>query len=314
MSDAQRWLLLVFSGVFGLLLGSFLNVVIFRLPRQCLSIWRQARSRCPRCRALIAGYDNLPVVSWLILRGRCRSCRAPISGRYVAVELLTGVLVAWLAHAQLWPSGLPAGLQAYAPADSFQRSLLWAAQVYVTASLVAASFIDFEFRILPTEINYLGAGLGLAACTIFPFLHLGAQSEALIEVLGGADPGPWARAGAAFAVSLLGLTVGAALTKAIAVVGTAVFRKDAMGMGDVKLMAFLGSWMGWRATLLLFVLGCFFGSLYGVLQWPFSRKLRGVEIWFGPFLAIGALLMLFAGGAVNRLLDAYIALFRVEGP
>ncbi len=313
MTAEQKLVLFIGAGLFGLLLGSFLNVCIFRLPRQCMSIWKQTRSRCPKCRAFIAWYDNFPVVSWLVLKGRCRACRNPISPRYVVVELLTGGLVLWLAAARFYPGG-PAGIASgYHPTpDDFQQGLLWASQVYLVAALIVSAFIDFDFRILPDEINYSGLFAGLAMCTAFPFLHLGApiyigefftQAPGLLSSKIGSYP-------AAFAASALGAGAGAGMTYFIRLVGTPLFRREAMGLGDVKLMAFLGAWLGWRAILITFMLGCLFGSIYGLVQLPFTRKMG--EIWFGPFLALGALLFVVAGHTVDRVLETAIAALRAR--
>ncbi len=311
MTPEQRLVLFVGAGLFGLLLGSFLNVCIFRLPRQCMSIWRQTRSRCPKCRAFIAWYDNFPVISWMVLGGKCRSCRNPISPRYWIVELLTGGLVLWLAAARFYPNSPAAMASGYAPkpGDDFQQGVLWAAQVYLVAALVVQAFIDFDFKILSNEISYSGLFAGLVLCTAFPFLQIGAPIY-LGEFFSASPDWLSAKIGvhpAALAASVLGAAAGAAATWVVKAAGDAVYRTDAMGWGDVKLMAFLGAWLGWRAILITFMLGCFFGSLYGLLQWPFTRKLEGVKIWFGPFLALGALLFVVAGrsldGALARSLD-----------
>ena len=98
----------------------------------------------------------------------------------------------------------------------------------------------------------------------------------------------------------------------VRVFGEAVFRREAMGMGDVKLMGFLGAWLGWRAALILFVLGSFYGTIYALAQLPVTKKLRGVEIWFGPFLALGALTMILAGGVVDRAIEAYFSAIRAR--
>src|SRR5262245_39570558 len=143
--DDRRLLYLIFAGAFGLIVGSFLNVVIFRLPRACMSI-AGGRSRCPGCRRQIAWYDNIPVLSWIVLRGRCRTCREPISARYALVELLTGALFAWAAYVQLY----------VAPGEDVHRVTVFAIQAYLISAIVAATFIDIDFQILPDEINYSG--------------------------------------------------------------------------------------------------------------------------------------------------------------
>jgi len=211
----QRWFVVGFLFVFGAVVGSFLNVVIHRLPHPDLSIVRP-RSRCPRCDALVRWYDNIPLLSFALLRARCRGCGGAISWRYPLVELLTAGLAVAL-FLQLGP-GL--GLPLY---------------FVFCASLVAISFIDLDHQIIPNEISLPGilAGFGVS------FLgYDGFWIESLIGIAVGGG-------------GLLLLTMGWALIRG----------KWAMGMGDVKLLAMIGAWLGWRA--LLFVL--LFASLQGVL-------------------------------------------------
>src|SRR5262245_44820263 len=132
MNSDQRLVLLIFAGIFGLLVGSFLNVCIFRLPRECMSIVKP-RSRCVSCRAFIAWYDNLPVVSWLVLGGKCRHCKAPISFRYVAVELLTGAIFAWAAYVQLYHGR---------PDWEWERAVWFGVQAGLASALIVCTFID----------------------------------------------------------------------------------------------------------------------------------------------------------------------------
>src|SRR5262245_4244871 len=151
MTPDQRLVLFVFSGLLGLLVGSFLNVCIFRLPRECMSIVRP-RSRCVSCRAFIAWYDNIPVFSWLILGGRCRHCRVRISPRYVLVELLTSAIFLWAAHVQLYEGTLR---------PEWHRAVWFAIQAGLASSLIVCTFIDLEFTILPDEITLSGIVAGL---------------------------------------------------------------------------------------------------------------------------------------------------------
>ncbi len=312
MSDEQKLVLLAGGSVFGLLLGSFLNVCIFRLPRQCMSIWRQTRSKCPKCRTLIAWYDNIPVFSWLALGGRCRNCSKPISPRYVLVELLTGATVAWLTWGALYPESWSARLSGYAPASVFEDGLVWASRVYLAAVLIVSTFIDFEFKILPDETNTSGLLAGFAICTVFPVAHLGGALDLMppfveeVRPLKEVMPALLAQLSAC----ALGAAAGAGSTHVIRVFGGMLFGREAMGFGDVKLMGFLGAWLGWRAILLTFMLGCLFGSLYGILQFPFTRRMKNTEIAFGPFLALGALLFVLGARGVERALAAFMDLTR----
>lgn len=270
MSDSQRIVLLVFSGVFGLLIGSFLNVCIFRLPRNCMSLVKP-RSRCPKCLHLIAWHDNIPVASWLALGGKCRHCRAPISPRYLLVELLTGALFLYAGWRQLYAPG-PAGPE---------RAILFAVHASFLGAMIVCTFIDLEFRILPDEITLPGVVLALAVSGFFPELIHPAGPPVGVKVpfLSGLLASAW------------GAFVGGSSIYLVGVFGKILFRKEAMGLGDVKYMAMAGALLGWRGVLLTFVLACLFGSLYGIGKLVAVRRMGYVP--FGPFLSLGALSMLF---------------------
>ena len=275
MTETHRLVYTIFAGALGLLVGSFLNVCIFRLPRNCMSIVRP-RSRCTRCLRLIAWYDNFPVASWLILGGKCRGCREPISIRYPLVEILTGAIFAWAAYVQIYRSSDPMS----------DRAVWFAVWAYLASTLIVCTFIDLDFRILPDEITLSGIVLGLACSTAFPFLYR--------DQLPAPDWNPHLRGAVAAG---LGAVMGGGTIYAIGVLGKLVFRKDAMGLGDVKLMAFLGAFLGWKAILLTLVLGCFAGSGYGIGRMILTRRMRGGYIPFGPFLAIGGWFSLVHGQA-----------------
>ncbi|MBI2901174.1 MAG: prepilin peptidase [Planctomycetes bacterium] len=281
----------LFAAAFGLLVGSFLNVCIFRLPRNCMSIVRP-RSRCTKCLRLIAWYDNFPVFSYLALGGRCRGCGERISPRYPLVELLTGAVFTWAAYAQIH----------HGAGSGSDRAVLFAVQAYLSATLIVCTFIDLDFRILPDEITLSGIVLGLVCGGAFPLLH------------GRMLPGlPWNLHVRGLLASGLGAFVGGGTIYAVGVLGKLLFKKEAMGLGDVKLMAFLGAFLGWKSILLTLVLGCFVGAAYGIVQFFFTRKLRGVYVPFGPFLAAGAMTMIFLSPQVYGLLDGYMNLFRRAG-
>jgi len=288
VSDSHRLVFAISAGALGLLVGSFLNVCIFRLPRNCMSIVRP-RSRCLVCLRGIAWYDNVPVLSWLILGGKCRGCGTRISIRYPMVELLTGIVFAWAAYEQLYRAEGPLS----------DRAVVFAVQAYLAGALIACTFIDLDFRILPDEITLSGIVLGLACGTAFPFLY-GARLPAL----------EWNLHLRALAAAALGAFVGGGSIFAVGVLGKLLFRKEAMGLGDVKLMAFLGAFLGWRGILLTFLLGCCAGSIYGIGQFFFTRKLRGVYVPFGPFLAFGAMAMIFFSAHVYGWIDAYMSYAR----
>jgi leader peptidase (prepilin peptidase)/N-methyltransferase len=301
MSPDQQLVLLVFAGIFGLLVGSFLNVCIFRLPRECMSIVRP-RSRCVHCRAFIAWYDNIPVASWILLGGKCRRCRAPISPRYAAVELLTGIAFAWAAYVQLYHPMLPS--------EPWQRGAWFAIQAYLTSALIVCTFIDLEFTILPDEITKSGIVLGLvagaAAPVIYfftgpewggwnlvepPGLHLIAREETRSAVKG-------------FATAALGAIAGGGSIWLVGLLGKLLFRKEAMGLGDVKLLAFLGAFLGPRSVLAGFFVAVLLGALFGIGKFVVHRRMGYVP--FGPFLSAGALAMVFAGRQIWSLFDLYI--------
>jgi leader peptidase (prepilin peptidase)/N-methyltransferase len=282
MGEAERALFQVFAALFGLVVGSFLNVCIFRLPRNCMSV-AGPRSRCPRCLRTIPWHDNIPVLSWVALRGRCRFCRAPISPRYAAVELLTGALFAWAAARLLWGPRDPGAREA----------ALFLVHAWFLGSMIVCTFIDLDFRILPDEVTLSGTAIGVAVSTAFPFLHEGGLPAAIGN--------PHA---AALVASTLGAVVGAGTLWGVGVLGKLVFRKEAMGFGDVKYMAMIGSVLGWKGVLLTFVLACLFGSIVGVGKYLAVRRMGYVP--FGPFLSAGALVMLLIPEWVDRAVRAYL--------
>jgi leader peptidase (prepilin peptidase)/N-methyltransferase len=264
-------------GVLGAIIGSFLNVVIHRVPRE-ESIAFPA-SHCPSCDTAIRPYDNIPVVSWAVLRGRCRACRAPISARYPAVELLTGVLFAltYLLH-----SGLTLSL----PFD-----------LVFVAAIVALVFIDAEHMLLPNVITYPGIALALVARVVVPNLYGvaalgGEQTPAWLLSLGGA---------------LLGALAGGGFLWLVGWLWERVRGVEAMGLGDVKMMFMVGAFLGWPLTMLTIFVGVFTGSLAGVAA-MFRRGERDMQMLlpFGIFLGLGSLVSLLFG---TRIIDWYIGKF-----
>lgn len=245
--------LVIFTVIGGLFIGSFLNVCIWRLPREEQVV--RGRSYCPGCRHLIAWYDNLPVVSFILLGRRCRSCRAPISWRYPAVELLTAGGVA--AVVSRWGITGPA--------------LVYAA---VVCSLIVVSFIDATHQMIPDEITLPGVGLGLAASVAWPALH------------------GTAHRGAALLQGAVGALVGGGAIYLMGLLGRWMFKKEAMGGGDVKLMAMLGAVLGWQRILLVFFIAPFFGSLVGI---PLKLWRRTELLPYGPFLSMATVVVLWWG-------------------
>lgn len=240
--------------VLGSIYGSFLNVAVHRLPRD-ESLVRPG-SRCPRCRAPIAWFDNVPILSWLLLRGRCRGCRRPISARYPAVEAASGLLAAalWLR----WP-GAPA----------------WAgAATLAGGALLAVAMIDAETMLIPDELSLGLVAAGILAAPWNPYVS---------------GAGPWW----AVARSLRGAGLGFAMGWLIAEIGEAAMKKEALGGGDVKLLAGVGAWAGATGAFDCLLLGSLAGSIYGVCLILAGRAGRSDPIPFGPFLAAGAVFDLF---------------------
>ena len=248
--------------MFGACVGSFLNVCIYRMPRD-QSIVRP-RSRCPRCRRMIAWYDNIPLLSFIALAAHCRHCRKPIHWRYPLVEALSGALtVAVLSRFGITPVGL-----------------IYAA---FALSLVAVSFIDIDFQIIPDEISLGGLVVGVVASALVPSLHGGST---VMQALGR---------------SLLGAFVGGGVLYATGALGTLMFRKEAMGGGDIKLLAMAGSILGWKAVMLTFFLAPLLALGPGIVVLLFRRS---HVIPYGPFLSIALLVALFAGPQILALSGA----------
>ncbi|HVH86164.1 MAG TPA: prepilin peptidase, partial [Terriglobales bacterium] len=229
--------------LFGLVFGSFLNVVIYRVPRG-LSVVKP-RSACPNCGAAVRGYDNIPVLSWIILRGRCRDCRHPISPRYAVVELLCGFL---FVSAYFYAAPLTSQLALW--------TLLKLCIFFFL--LLGLIFIDFEHHLLPDALTIPGLLIGLALSLLIP---VGGLPHALIRrILALQWPLP--------VVSLLESLFGAALGALfIYVVGELYFRVrhiEGMGFGDVKLMAMVGAFLGAELTLFTIFAGALLGSFFGL--------------------------------------------------
>ena len=265
--------------LFGAIVGSFLNVVIYRLPRGEFRS-KGKRSVCPQCRAAIAWYDNIPVLGWLLLRGRARCCGARISIRYPIVEALTAGLFGLLWwYGPLAPMVREATLIGAFPTLDSTRVVGYAFQAWFVSVLVACTFIDIDHRILPDALTKPTMVVGCVGALLVPGLagrlHLDGVSPALDSLL----------------FSGLGLAAGYAVTLGVLKGAKLVFGKDAMGYGDVKFMAAIGAFVGWEGVLLTFFLGSVLGAIGGSIH----RLVTGdAYVFFGPFLAVGALLSLFA--------------------
>jgi len=239
--------LLLLALVMGLCLGSFLNVVIYRLPLGQSLLW--PRSRCTKCGYELRAYDNVPVLSWVLLGGKCRQCRAPISAQYPIVEIVTGllfVLVVWVT---------PVGP-------------LLASRLVLLTMLVALFGIDLEHQILPNVITLPGIVIGL----MFSFV----------------GPPGWQDAA-------IGAAVGAGVLYGIAAAYYAVRREEGLGMGDVKMLAMIGAFLGWKAVLVTLVLSSFSGAAIGMALIAAQRGNMKLALPFGTFLAVGAMAAMLIG-------------------
>jgi leader peptidase (prepilin peptidase)/N-methyltransferase len=247
MSSAS---ILVLAGVLGLSVGSFLNVCIYRLPRQQSLV--SPPSRCPRCGRQLRWFDNIPVVSWVALKGRCRQCGERISLQYPIIELVTAMLA--VAIVVVTPPGP-----------------LLASRLVLATALVVLFMIDFEHQILPNSITLPGIAIGVVFSLFAP-------------------PG--------LHDAVIGAALGAGVLYAIAAGYYLVRKEEGMGMGDVKMLAMIGAFLGWRAVILTLVLSSFAGAVIGVALLATSRGSMRFALPFGTFLALGALVAMFAGDAI----------------
>jgi leader peptidase (prepilin peptidase) / N-methyltransferase len=246
-----------FAFALGACIGSFLNVVVWRLPRG-ESLVRPG-SHCPGCNAQIPWWANVPLVSYAVLRGRCRDCGAHISARYPLIEALTGAVFAAL----LWVHG-----------PSARLLVDWA----LAATLIAVTFIDIDHQIIPNSITFPGIALGLLLSVAAPEVGVDWRDALLgVVVIGG---------------SLWGLSAGYELFSG----------KIGLGMGDVKLVAMLASFLGLEDALGVLIVGSLVGIVYGVAILAWVNGNRGTRIPFGPALALAGLVFLFQPNLLDRFL------------
>ena len=254
----------VFIFLFGLAVGSFLNVCIYRIPLPDVSIHSPRRSFCPECKAPINFYDNIPVFSYLLLRGRCRSCRAKISVVYPLIELATAALFLFIFY-------------------HFGLTLEFLLAIAFIVVLLPISVIDVRYYIIPNVLIATGLIFGLIiVCAI-------AYQRADVWYL---------------LTRLIGAVAGWAVLWVIAVVGSAILRKKAMGGGDIKLMAVNGLFLGaWPELLMVIAISALSGAIVGSALIISGVKSRQSPIPYGPFLAGAAVLVLLWG---DRLWDMYL--------
>ena len=267
--------------VFGLLVGSFLNVVIYRLPRMMEARWAAEaaeiegralpdedgtpfnlvvpRSRCPHCGHPITALENIPLLSWLWLRGRCAQCKARISARYPLIEALTGALAA----ASIWQFGL---------------TVPGVAAVFLCFALITLAFIDLDTQLLPDDITLPLVWAGL-----------------LVNLIGGFVP---------LRDAVIGAMAGYLLLWSIYWVFRLLTGKEGMGYGDFKLLAALGAWFGWQSIPAIMLMSSVVGAVVGISLMVFRSHGRETPIPFGPYLAGAGLLVLFFG---ERLIALYLS-------
>jgi len=232
--------------LFGLMIGSFLNVCIYRIP-EGLSVVKP-RSRCPHCSHQITAFENIPVLSYLFLGGKCSSCKTRISPRYVLVEMITAFIF-WVTYTQ---TGLNMDLYMYA--------------IFISL-VIAITFIDFDHQIIPNTLLLIGLIPGL-----YPFIRDGFSSWSTY-IIGGFS---------------LGFSF-----YAIAWIGYFAFKKEAMGMGDVKYAALIGLIMGWQAGIVAMALAFFSAAVIILILFLVGKANIGQRIPFGPYMSIGAIISLF---------------------
>jgi leader peptidase (prepilin peptidase)/N-methyltransferase len=265
-------LIAAFVFVLGLVIGSFLNVCILRIPG-VKSIVLPA-SACPKCGKEIKAYDNIPVISWLILRGKCRKCKTPISPMYPLVEFLTGLLF----------------LGSYLVFGFTFDTLKWCA---FSAILVVLVFTDARERILPDVVNYTGFAIGLAL-SLFTKPTDGTSLWIANKFFDFPPPVP--------VLSLIDALIGAAVGAGLLwLVSEAYFKlrgREGMGLGDVKMMLMVGAFLGAKRTLLTILAGSLLGSVLGIAIIAAKRKDSDYELPFGTFLGAGALIVVFFGTPV----------------
>ncbi len=268
MENVVIWLqiyVMVLVFAFGACIGSFLNVCIWRIPREESIV--HPRSRCPHCGVTIAWFDNIPLLSWLALRARCRHCGGRIAIRYFLVEMLTATLflLIWLRYG----------------ADG-RTPVYW----LMTGGLILGTFVDLEFMIIPDRVTLGGMAAGLLLSLVVPGLH----GETVVRE--------------GFARAVLGLVVGAGLLWLVARGGTWLFKKEAMGLGDVKLLGGLGAFLGWQAVLFITIVSSFVGAFVGISLVLAGRREWQSRIPYGPFIALAAIAWILGG---SDLWHAYFA-------
>jgi len=234
--------------ILGLIVGSFSNVCIYRIPRNESIVY--PASHCPKCRSNISPKDNIPLLSYILLKGRCRNCKSKISIQYPIVEFLTGLIY----------------LIIYLTYDLSVQTLIY---IILSSALIIIAFIDLNEQIVSDVISLPGIVLGLILSFFVSYIS--------------------------FIDSALGVFVGGGIILIIGMGGSVIFKKEAMGGGDVKLAAMIGAFLGWRYIIISLFLGFFLGALVGIFLILSKIKSREDVIPFGPFIVLGSLITLLWG-------------------
>ena len=268
----------------GLAIGSFLNVCIYRIPKGKFFV--SSRSFCPACNTSIRWYDNIPVLSYLLLWGSCRTCKAKISIRYLFVELLTGYV---FAHIYVFTQ------------YRHESPCVFVGYIVLCCALIISTFVDLELFIIPNEVTFVGIPLALAFSVLCPGLHNEPNTLRNFSLFGiyRLDT---------FISSLLGMLVGGGLIFLCSVLGKWVFKKDAMGLGDVKLMGMVGGIVGWKLAVAIFFVAPFFGLLMGI---PVLLLKKKHLIPYGPFLSLATLVCILLQDYFIGITNSYVQLFVV---
>jgi len=234
--------------ILGLIVGSFSNVCIYRIPRNKSIIY--PASHCPKCRSNISAKDNIPLLSFILLKGRCRNCKSKISIQYPVVEFLSGLiyLIIYLVY----------GLSV--------QTLIY---IILSSALIIIAFIDLNEQIVPDVISLPGIVIGFILSFFVPYIS--------------------------FINSALGVFVGGGIILVIGLAGSLIFKKEAMGGGDVKLAAMIGAFLGWRYIIISLFLGFFLGALAGIFLIMAKIKSREDVVPFGPFIVLGSMITLLWG-------------------
>jgi len=266
----------------GTVVGSFINVCVFRLPWQKSVIW--PGSHCLRCWHAIAARDNVPILGWILLGGKCRGCGDPISPRYPLIEALVGVLFAAgyivdvVMGPRTWAGEVPLSLFG-----------VWFFHAILIALLVTATFIDYDLMIIPDEVTVFGMIVGIGLGTCFPWIR--------------PEPSTTATQWGGFWVGMTGLIVGGGVPLFVRQTASLLLRREAMGFGDVTLMAMIGAFLGWQAAVLTFFLAPFLGIAHAL--WKLTKYVGKVlsgkksssadrELPFGPYLSMAAAALVFS--------------------